>query len=232
MSEPDDFLARWSRRKRLAGGEAEPATTPPERGGMERAADSERAVETIAPSPKSAEAAFDLTTLPALESITAATDIRAFLAPGVPAELTRAALRRMWASDPQIRDFVGLADYDWDFNAAGSMHGFGPLEMTDALRSAVAQMFSPGPATKAAEAAPDQTQSTVVAEQIPRDEIASKAPEQPCQQDQALPMEEELSGPHALARGAQEPIALQRKPPEDEGAATIAPRRHGGALPK
>ena len=37
-------------------------------------------------------------------SITAATDIRAFLAPGVPAELTRAALRRAWTADPAIRD--------------------------------------------------------------------------------------------------------------------------------
>ena len=48
--------------------------------------------------------------LPATESITADTDIRAFLAPGIPAHLTRAALRRAWAADPAIRDFVGLAE--------------------------------------------------------------------------------------------------------------------------
>jgi len=45
----------------------------------------------------------------------------------------RAALRRVWTTDVKIRDFVGLADYDWDFNAAGSMAGFGPLESTDAF---------------------------------------------------------------------------------------------------
>ena len=73
-------------------------------------------------------------------SITAATDIRAFLAPGVPAELTRAALRRAWSADPKIRDFVGLADYDWDYHAPGSMAGFGPLEMTDELRRQVARI--------------------------------------------------------------------------------------------
>ena len=47
--------------------------------------------------------------LEVIESITADTDIRAFLAPGVPVQLTRAALRRVWETDPAIRDFVGLA---------------------------------------------------------------------------------------------------------------------------
>jgi Protein of unknown function (DUF3306) len=45
---------------------------------------------------ESAEPAFDVTKLPPIESITADSDIRAFLAPGVPPELTRAALRRAW----------------------------------------------------------------------------------------------------------------------------------------
>src|SRR5437879_6035193 len=69
----------------------------------------------------------DLANLVPLESIGAETDIRAFLAAGVPPELTRAALRRAWLSDPKIRNFVGLADYDWDFNTPGSMAGFGIL---------------------------------------------------------------------------------------------------------
>ena len=54
--------------------------------------------------------------------------------------MTRAALRRAWSGRPQIRDFVGLADYDWDFNTPGAIAGFGPLEMTDELRRQVAQM--------------------------------------------------------------------------------------------
>src|SRR5205807_543978 len=89
--------------------------------------------------------AFDPASLPAIESITGETDIRSFLAPGVPAELTRAALRRVWAADPKIRNFVGLADYDWDFNASGSMAGFGPLEMTEELRQVVARIIAPAP---------------------------------------------------------------------------------------
>jgi hypothetical protein len=56
------------------------------------------------------------TALPPLESIAAESDIRCFLAPGVPAELTRAALRHAWVADPAIRDFVGLSENAWDFD--------------------------------------------------------------------------------------------------------------------
>jgi hypothetical protein len=46
----------------------------------------------------------------AIDPIGPAMDLAAFLKPGVPAELTRAALRRAWSSDPAIRDFVGLSE--------------------------------------------------------------------------------------------------------------------------
>src|SRR5262249_62391872 len=77
---------------------------------------------------------------PPCGSIPAATDIRPFLAPGVPVDIARAALRRAWSVDRRIRDFVGLADYDWDYHATGGPAGFGPLEMTDELRRAVARL--------------------------------------------------------------------------------------------
>jgi uncharacterized protein DUF3306 len=86
------------------------------------------------------DVAFDLTKLPPIESITAESDIRAFLSPGVPPELTRAALRRAWAADPKIRDFIGLSENSWDFNAPGAIPGFGPLEMTDELRRQIMRM--------------------------------------------------------------------------------------------
>src|SRR5713101_2487584 len=99
MSEPENFIARWSRRKRTAAEEAKPAasTNPPEE---PRASDP---APVVSGASESSAVAFDLTKLPPIETITADTDIRAFLAPGVPAELTRAALRRAWAADPKIR---------------------------------------------------------------------------------------------------------------------------------
>jgi uncharacterized protein DUF3306 len=141
----EDFLKRWSRRKRDAveagqtkGAEdAEPAD-------IDRSVDqSIDAVEATNPAINPAgppEPAFDLKDLPPIESITAATDIRPFLAPGVPVDIARAALRRAWSADPRIRDFVGLADYDFDYHTVGGAAGFGPLEMTDELRRAVARI--------------------------------------------------------------------------------------------
>src|SRR5687767_12366963 len=143
----DNFLTRWSRRKRAV---AEPAPAADER----RAPDDARADHApdagtrpasrpdTAPDAQSGEvpATFDLSKLPSIESITADTDIRAFFAPGVPAELTRAALRRAWVADPMIKDFIGLSENSWNFNDPASIPGFGPLEMTDDLRREAARM--------------------------------------------------------------------------------------------
>ena len=67
-------------------------------------------------------------------SIGADTDVRGFLQPGVPPELTRAALRRAWSSDPAIRDFVGLVENGWDFNDPNAMHGFGAITPEEVAR--------------------------------------------------------------------------------------------------
>src|SRR4029077_7780197 len=62
----------------------------------------------------------------------AGSDIRSFPAPGLLADLTRAALRRAWLADPEIRDFIGLSENSWDFNAPRGVPGFGSLERDDA----------------------------------------------------------------------------------------------------
>ena len=175
MSEREDFLARWSRRKRqgigkvgiekVAADKVEDAPAAAAPGAPERTADGDKSPDKEAPLLEPSEPLFDPTTLPSIESITAETDIRAFLAPGVPAELTRAALRRAWAADPKIRDFVGLADYAWDFHTPGAMAGFGPLEMTDELRREIVGMLTRGqsadvPADNSAPAPQEKTEQT------------------------------------------------------------------------
>ena len=114
MSADDGFLARWSRRKRSA---AAPERAPPKPAPTEVAA-------PVAEPPS----------LPPVESLDAASDIAPFLAPGVPAELTRQALRHAWHIDPAIREFVGLSENAWDFNAPGGIPGFGPLTAEDVGR--------------------------------------------------------------------------------------------------
>jgi hypothetical protein len=135
MSDPEQFLSRWSRLKREAADE--PATPTEEVGPVETSSPPDReeakAAATDAPPP------FDPASLPPIESITADSDIRAFFSPGVPADLVRAALRRAWTADPQIRDFVGLSENAWDFTAPDGVPGFGPLEMTNELRQLASQ---------------------------------------------------------------------------------------------
>ena len=84
---------------------------------------------------------FDPESLPSIDAITVDTDIRAFLRYGVPAELARAALRRVWTSDPAIRDFIGIAENQWDFNDPDAIPGFGPLPVTGNMADLVAQVF-------------------------------------------------------------------------------------------
>src|ERR1700704_3517467 len=74
-----------------------------------------------------ADEPFDRSSLPPIEAVGPATDARGFLQCGVPAELTRPALRRAWTCDPAIRDFVGIAEIQWDFSDLYAMPGSGPL---------------------------------------------------------------------------------------------------------
>ena len=127
MTDEEGFLARWSRRKRASAGKP-PA--PPEGGKRDGAA-------APAPPPEAGrEAAAPPAPdeLPPVDAIGAETDIRAFLAPNVPTELARAALRRTWSSDPAIRDFIGLSENAWDFTRPDGVPGFGSLSGEQASR--------------------------------------------------------------------------------------------------
>ena len=96
-----------------------------------------------------ADEPFDPSGLPSIEAITANTDVRGFLQSRVPAELTRAALRQAWTSDPAIRDFIGIAENQWDFNDPNAIPGFGPLGVTDepAILTQVLGKLEIGPET-------------------------------------------------------------------------------------
>jgi hypothetical protein len=122
MTEPGNFISRWARLKRESGVQRR---EPPS---VEVPAD---CAETSVAQPQgdaTAEKPFDPASLPSIEAITADTDIRAFLQSRVPAGLTRAALQRAWTADPAIRDFIGIAENQWDFNDPSAIPGFGPLQ--------------------------------------------------------------------------------------------------------
>lgn len=139
MSDRQHFLARWSRMKRDAAREESGAAGSPN---PDVAPEGGAAIDPSLAEPRNDAAESHVASLPEIETISADTDVRGFLLPGVPPALKQAALRRVWAADPKIRDFVGLADYDWDFNAPNIATGFGPLQMTDALRRLIAENMS------------------------------------------------------------------------------------------
>jgi len=102
----------------------------------------ESAVSSNIPDPISAVKPFEASSLPPIESITADSNVTAFLRADVPAELTRAALRRAWTIDPSIRDFMGIAENQWDFNDPDGIPGFGPLTPPETGPSAVNSLIA------------------------------------------------------------------------------------------
>jgi hypothetical protein len=138
--EREGFLERWSRRKMSGTAAPEPvadrtAPTAPEQRKSETAAAAPASGipggDTPAPTPAES---VDLSDLPDIDSITAQTDVRGFLRAGVPDDLTRAALRRAWTNDPDIRDFVGLVENGWDFNNPDAIPGFGQISTQEISR--------------------------------------------------------------------------------------------------
>jgi Protein of unknown function (DUF3306) len=200
MSDSETFLSRWLRLKR----ESE-ASLPP----------------ADAPSP----AAFDPASLPPIESIVADSDIRQFLHEGVPPELTRAALRSAWSADPAIRDFVGIAENQWNFNDHNGIPGFGPLEAPDLVARALGSV-------------------TNVAQEITQD---AESPDQSALQgNDELEAAKLAAAPPIIGKtaGAVETAGAEKAGGVGEKAGVgeagggetrsgaAAPRTHGGALPQ
>jgi hypothetical protein len=241
MSGDNTFIARWSRLKQQAAEERKKSQTATEAESRQAPrADDERAQEAEPRSghasvrPVEAEPPFDLTSLPSIESIVADTDIRAFLQKGVPQALTRAALRRAWTADPAIRDFIEMAENQWDFTDPASIPGFGPLQATDNLRQLVGQALGnlPG-APDAPPVAPDAGTPKRSAGTIAQAETGADAlPGE--QQARASRAHIQLSASPEGSDNLDTPPVAALQQPEPEPQLANEPRRkgHGRAMPK
>lgn len=98
MSDEQSPLSRWSQRKLAAQRGEETAAEPKPSDVPAPAAEREPPV------------------LPPIEELTAESDYTAFLSKDVPEALTRAALRKLWTSDPVFANLDGLNHYDEDYN--------------------------------------------------------------------------------------------------------------------
>ncbi len=213
MSGPDQdedkgFLARWSQRKQEA---KQPEPKP----------DEPAAAAETPPAPVAeAEAVpeFDLSSLPKLEEMTGSTDITGFLQKGVPEHLRNAALRKSWALDPAIRNYVNPAlEYAYDWNTPGGVPGTGELGAgIDVARMVLQIMGDSTPAESPAAAADPTTQ--------PADDPALSAEQPAVQEPEPAP-----DLPTEALRLTDAGIPAAQKPAGDE--ADRKPAAPSSALP-
>jgi Protein of unknown function (DUF3306) len=217
----DSFLARWSHRKRA---QTRPDAPPTEEAPAKPRADPDAAEprESAAAAPAPPQA-FDPTSLPPIDEIKATTDIRPFLAAGVPPELRQAALRRAWITDPKIRDFVGPADYDWDFNSPDAAPGFGPIDNNEVPRRELLRLLGRATAEEPVAASPPAP--------------GEGFPEVP--EHRGMPNPSRLPQGPETAQNRDPSLPPQTNPPVDPNRSEktddfqqIGRRRHGGALPR
>ena len=219
MTVPENFVSRWARLKRSADiqrrteptGDSSPGPPVKVSAGHAEAAIGQPEIDAAADAP------FDPASLPSIETISVNTDIRGFLQSHVPAQLTRAALRQVWTSDPAIRDFVGVAENQWDFNDPNAIPGFGPLLESDNVPDLLAQALGQ------------------------HDRSAGMIPEVPPSVEQVLPGEIrdvpvvlDQKSPQAFdgspAGSAEDPATCNESVAEEDGFRR--PRSHGSALPR
>jgi hypothetical protein len=217
------FLSRWSQRKREA--------KQPDRDAPPPDADAPAApVDESAAEPE-----FDLSSLPKLEDLTATTDITAFLRKGVPEHLRNAALRKSWALDPAIRNYVNPAlDYAYDWNTPGGVPGGGEIEAGVDIARMVSQIMGGGESVleRMAPTAESGTKPASASAELPKGS-ATQNPE-PDVPVEAVRLGNERSSREPLNAGEGERVAAaQAKPSEQSNAAAPqqSVRRHGSAKP-
>jgi hypothetical protein len=221
MTDPDQgdedrgFLARWSQRKQEAK-QPEPERDEP-------AAASEIQATPVAETEAAPE--FDLSSLPKLEEMTGATDITGFLQKGVPEHLRNAALRKSWALDPAIRNYVNPAlEYAYDWNVPGGVPGTSEIGAGMDVARMVLQIM--GDSAPAESLAADSARQPADDPALAAEDYAAKEAEPA----RPLPATALRLGDEGIST-AQDMSAETRSTDDSSVAPQPAVRRHGSAKP-
>jgi hypothetical protein len=216
------FLARWSQRKHEA-----------KRDGDAPAAEASVPTEPVA----EAEPELDLSSLPNIEEMTATTDITGFLRKGVPEHLRNAALRKSWALDPAIRNYVNPAlDYAYDWNTPGGVPGNSEIGAGMDVARLVSQIMGSGESVaepSASDPEPGKAPASDAAQVSERDAAQEAGPELPTEAlrltDERIPIAQKPANPEEVAglEAVREEPAGKSVP----AAPQQAVRRHGSAKP-
>ena len=236
----EPFLSRWSRRKREA------VVVPPEPGSNDGAApvvvEAEAAAGAQHGKEDGAEPELDVSKLPPVEELTESSDISAFLDRRVPAALRNAALGRMWTLDPTIRDFIEVAENQWNWNVPGGAPFYCEIEpgsriVADAADAVTRGSTAPSSVGSSDAALPD-TASNVDTHRIDSTvaDDAALRHRQPSEQPSEMADAQDMSrsdntGQPADAPAVSEAVAAQYKSADERGERAPSGRRHGGALP-
>jgi hypothetical protein len=234
------FLERWSRRKAEARDPGRTARPPaqapaPAPGDAAPPAPPAAAPAGAPPGEIPADEVVDEIpkSLPRIEDLTAESSVAAFLRKGVPLELQRRALRAAWSLDPAIRDFVEVAENQWNWNVPGGVPGSGELaagtDLGELLAQATGRITVPAAEPGAAVAAGPPAPAA------PAVEVVAPPPPAPVRRTAA----DHGSTAHtdaeirAAGTGAGSVQTAKTATTEDPAApvADRSRRRHGGALP-
>lgn len=229
----EGFLSRWSRRKQ-GEQKAPAAAAEPVRPDAAAAGAAPASVADERAKAGGAEEPVDLARLPRIEDIGADTDITSFLKKGVPEDLRRLALRKVWTTDPMIRDFIEMAENQYNWNDPDSIPGFGRINSGTSMEHLLAQArgaLPGGPSLEERElaakagagSAAEAGVASVPAQQS--SEPASETGESPDDVSKVLADNAEARTVQANVKGAP-PVANS-----EQIAQQSKRRRHGGALP-
>ena len=218
------FLARWSQRKHEA--------KQPDRDVAPAEADlpSEPAAESAAGEE------FDLSSLPKLEDLTETTDITGFPRKGVPESLRNAALRKSWALDPAIRNYVNPAlEYAYDWNTPGGVPGSSEIGPGMDVARLVSQIMGSGELSLEPSTSATDPGKEPASESTPSPEHAVSDQSEPDMPIGALRLSDEAASStqdtsNAAGTGMEAGQATHSGPNEP-AAPQQAMRRHGTAKP-
>lgn len=227
------FLSRWSQRKREA-------KLPDVDDAAAQADQEAKASPAIAESDTEEE--FDLSTLPTLEDLTETTDITGFLRKGVPESVKNAALRKSWALDPAIRNYVNPAlDYAYDWNTPGGVPGNSELAAGTDIAKMVLQIMGSGSPNAAApqdaQAIPTLHHNDAPVPPDSRSEIVALQHITPKLADESVRLSEGAEAPTLLSEDSAPAVTVLNESTSDsslfEPSAMQQPlRRHGSAKPR
>lgn len=254
MSNPsggdEPFLSRWSRRKRDAA--TGPARDEPgsAAGVAAQAGEGEpdKCEAGTSEVGKSAvgKDAIDLAKLPKVEDLDASSDITGFLDMRVPAVLRNAALARMWTLDPTIRDFIEVAENQWNWNIPGGAPFYEEIAGNPEIAESIVQ--GGGSVLRAAiESSPEDSPACVppdtLVEHNQPAEAASHSVDDVGRTDAAAQHPQATAREEADADGLTNRVEVQSEvavcevtaalqyPGAETDTQTVVRRRHGGALP-